>query len=121
MNLTTFIDTLVARLGLSDEATFDDMIAALDRLIAMTEKPAESIRAPVSSCNVCPFRNNYNRCHLPAHAQYDETGKVPASVRSATMSGGPSWLRAIQDPSTIPEWCPLRNMSATVYIKEPTP
>ena len=28
MNLTTFLDTLCARLGLSDEATFDDMIAA---------------------------------------------------------------------------------------------
>ena len=41
MNLTTFLDTLTARLGLSDDADFDDMIAALDRLIAMTEKPAD--------------------------------------------------------------------------------
>ena len=40
MNLATFLDTLTARLGLSDDADFDAMIAALDRLIAMTEKPA---------------------------------------------------------------------------------
>ena len=40
MNLTTFLDTLTARLGLDDDADFDAMIAALDRLIAMTEKPA---------------------------------------------------------------------------------
>ena len=118
MNLTTFLDTLCARLGLSDDADFDDMIAALDRLIAMTEKPAESIRVPVTSCNICPFRNDYNRCHLPAHAHYDEDGKVPASVRSATTPDGQTWLRAIPDPSTIPEWCPLHAMSATVYIRE---
>ena len=45
MNLTTFLDTLTARLGLSDDADFDAMIAALDRLIAMTE-PTEKEPTP---------------------------------------------------------------------------
>ena len=72
------------------------------------------MNAPVEHCATCPFYDeDRSHCRVPEYLEM----RVERTFGVQDRCREDDWPKRIEDPSTIPSWCPLRLAPVVVHLE----